>query len=115
MSKLSRVHVASIDTGVMTSAGDYPSTASGVFLPANARVLRATLTETTALAGLTNLKLVSGSTDLTGTLATGDIDASGNEVMALTSFVGAGELKVTTVGVASGGSRAKIHVEYILE
>tara|TARA_R100001230_G_C5671925_1_gene176942 strand:- start:804 stop:1145 length:342 start_codon:yes stop_codon:yes gene_type:complete len=113
MSKLSRVYVASIDTGVMTSAGDYPSGGSGVYLPANARVLRATLTETTTIAGLTNIKLVTGSTDLTGTLGLSDIDA--HEPLTLTSYVGAGELKLTTTGTASGGSRANIHVEYVLE
>ena len=112
MSKLSQVYVASFDTGVITAAGTYPAS-SGVFLPANARVLRATLTESVTIAGLTNVKLQTGSTDLMSALALANIDA--HEPLTLTTYVGAGELSILTTGTGSGGSRAKIHVEYVLE
>tara|TARA_R100000700_G_scaffold40747_2_gene57456 strand:- start:831 stop:1187 length:357 start_codon:yes stop_codon:yes gene_type:complete len=115
MSKLSNVKTASFDTGVMTSAGDYPSGGSGVYLPAGALVLRAHLSEITTLAGGTNVKLVSGSTDLMGTLATGSIDDYNALTLTANKLSAGGELKLTTTGTYSGGSRAILHVEYVTE
>ena len=115
MSKLSNVKVASFDTGVITSAGDYPSGGSGVYLPAGALVLRAHLSELAALTSGTNVKLVSGSTDLTGTVATADIADYNALTLTANKLSAGGELKLTTTGTYASGSRAVLHVEYVTE
>jgi|TARA_R100000084_G_C4593300_1_gene119546 hypothetical protein len=115
MSKLSNVKVASFDTGVMTSAGDYPSGGSGVYLPAGALVLRAHLSELTALASGTNVRLVAGSTNLMNVLATADIEDYNALTLTANKLSAGGELKLTTTGTYASGSRAVLHVEYVTE
>ena len=113
--KLSNVKVASFDTGVMTSAGDYPSGGSGVYLPAGALVLRAHLSELTALASGTNVRLVAGSTNLMNVLATADIEDYNALTLTANKLSAGGELKLTTTGTYASGSRAVLHVEYVTE
>ena len=115
MAKLGRVHVASFDTGIITSAGDYPAAADRITLPAGAVILRATLVEKTTIAGLTNVQLKAGSSALMSVLALSDIDAyepltlTGNQVLGAPAA-----LVLTTTGTASGDSQALVHVEYIM-
>tara|TARA_R100001443_G_C3344304_1_gene175212 strand:+ start:833 stop:1189 length:357 start_codon:yes stop_codon:yes gene_type:complete len=115
MSKLSNVKSVSFRTGVMTSAGDYPSAGSDVVLPAGALVLRAHLSEMTALAGGTNVRLYCGATALMGTLATGSIADYNALTLTANKITTPGALKLTTTGTYSGGSDAIIHVEYVTE
>ena len=115
MSKLNKVYTASFDSGVITSAGDYPSGGSGVSLPAGALVLRAHLSELVTLASGTNVKLVCGATDLMSALATGSIADYNALTLTANKMAAGGELKLTTTGTYDSGSRAMLHEEYVIE
>ena len=113
MAKLTKVHVASFDTGAITSAADYPVAADRITLPAGAVILRATLVEKVTIASLTNVQLKAGSSALMSTLGLSDIDAyepltlTGNQVLGAPAA-----LVLTTTGTGTG--RALVHVEYIM-
>ena len=113
MSKLGKVYTASFQTGDITAAGDYPSGGSGVFLPEGALVVNAYISEQTALSGGTNVKIVSGSTDLMGVLATGSIADFNDVTLTANKITSSGELKLTTTGTYTGA--ATVHVLYLME
>ena len=115
MSKLSNVKTASFRTGVITGAAAYPTGGSGVFLPQGALVLRAHLSEITTLAGGTNVRLSSGTTNLMDVLALSGIADYNALTLTANKLAAAGELKLTTTGTFSGGSDAVLHVEYVTE
>ena len=114
MSKLGKVYTASFQTGAITDAGDYPSGGSGVFLPEGALVVKAYISEQTALSGGTNVKIVSGSTDLMGVLATASIADFNDVTLTANKITAPGELKLTTTGTYTAGA-ATIHVVYLME
>jgi len=114
MSKLGKVYTASFQTGDITDAGDYPSGGSGVFLPEGALVVNAYISEQTALDGGTNVKIVSGSTDLMGVLATASIADFNDVTLTANKITAPGELKLTTTGTYTAGA-ATIHVVYLME
>ena len=114
MSKLGKVYTASFQTGDITAAGDYPSGGSGVFLPEGALVVNAYISEQTALSGGTNVKIVSGSTDLMGVLATASITDFNDVTLTANKITAPGELKLTTTGTYSAGA-ATVHVLYLME
>lgn len=114
MSKLGKVYTASFKTGDVTGAGDYPSGGSSVFLPEGALVVKAYISEQTALAGGTNVKIVSGSTDLMSALATGSIADFNDVTLTANKMTAAGELKLTTTGTYTAGA-ATVHVVYLME
>jgi len=114
MSKLGKVYTASFQTGAITDAGDYPSGGSGVFLPEGALVVKAYISEQTALSGGTNVKIVSGSTDLMGVLATASIADFNDVTLTANKITAPGELKLTTTGTYSAGA-ATVHVLYLME
>mgnify|MGYP003642224755 CR=1 len=115
MSKLSNVKSVSFRTGVMTAAGSYPAGGSDVVLPAGALVLRAHLSEMTALAGGTNVKVVCGEADLMSALATGSIADYTALTLTANKITAPGALKIVSTGTYSGGSDAIIHLEYVTE
>jgi hypothetical protein len=113
MSKLGKVYTASFQTGALGAAGDYPSGGSGVFLPEGALVVKAYISEQTALASGTNVKIVCGSTDLMGVLATASIEDFNDVTLTANKITAAGELKLTTTGTYTGA--ATVHVLYLME
>tara|TARA_R100000951_G_scaffold40687_1_gene34501 strand:+ start:510 stop:869 length:360 start_codon:yes stop_codon:yes gene_type:complete len=116
MGKLGRIHVASFQTGDVTSAASYPAAADRITLPAGALVLRASLSEQTAFAGGTNVQLKAGSTALMSVLATGSI--ADYNAFALTvanqKLTAPAALEIATTGTYTAGN-GTVHVEYVIE